>query len=192
MANNLAKRIEAFKRVHDADVACRMTDKEAFALAMASVAEQIDGAVLESGDGLPRLMQGEALFAVEDLAGGTLRAAVTFTAADRSGHGWGTDAALFSAVVAQFERALPGFWWSVGQCSVGAHASCAVDGNGCQAYLLDGVQAGEPLDAGFHCDTDGGSPAEALRDVMNQALAYLKDHAPDAGGHPKAQKESAR
>lgn len=87
--------------------------------------------------------------------------------------GWGTDAAAFAGVVAEFERALPGFWWSVGQCSVGAHASCAVDGKGCQADLLARVHAGDPLDTGFHCDTDGGSPAEALRNVMDQALAYL-------------------
>lgn len=88
--------------------------------------------------------------------------------------GWKTDAQEFAAAVAEFEKALPGFWWSVGQCSVGAHASCAVDGAGCQSELLDGVEAGEPLDEGFHCDTQGGSPAEALRNVMQQALAHLK------------------
>lgn len=88
--------------------------------------------------------------------------------------GWGTDTQDFAAAVREFETALPGFWWSVGQCSVGAHASCSVDGRGSQAGLLEGVEAGAPLDAGFHCDTQGGSPAEALRDVMQQALAHLK------------------
>jgi hypothetical protein len=87
--------------------------------------------------------------------------------------GWGTNTQDFADAVADFERELPGFWWSVGQCSVGAHASCAVDGNGIQSVLLNGVKAGEPLDAGFHCDTNGGSPAEALRDVMQQAVEYL-------------------
>jgi hypothetical protein len=87
--------------------------------------------------------------------------------------GWGTDAAAFAAVIAEFEEKLPGFWWSVGQCSVGAHASCAVDGKGSQAHLLDCVKAGEPFDEGFHCDTQGGSPAEALRNVMEQALEYI-------------------
>lgn len=87
--------------------------------------------------------------------------------------GWSTDTDDFARAVAEFEATLPGFWWSVGQCSVGAHASCAVDGNGVQSNLLDGVKAGEPFDAGFHCDTSGGSPAEALRDVMLQALRYI-------------------
>lgn len=87
--------------------------------------------------------------------------------------GWGTDAKALARAVAEFERALPGFWWSVGQCSVGAHASCAVDGNGCQKELLEGVKAGEPFDEGFHCDTTRGEPAEALRNVMDQALKFM-------------------
>lgn len=92
---------------------------------------------------------------------------------DSKRQGWGTDADEFAEAVAAFETALPGFWWSVGQCSVGAHASCAVDGRGCQSDLLAAVPAGHPFDAGFHCDTIGGSPAEALRDVMAQARAAL-------------------
>jgi hypothetical protein len=88
--------------------------------------------------------------------------------------GRNTDVQDFAKAVAEFELALPGFWWSVGQCSIGAHASCAVDGPGA---LLHHVTAGEPLDTGFHCDTKGGTPAEALRDVMRQALAYLHQHA---------------
>ena len=88
--------------------------------------------------------------------------------------GWNTDVQDFAAAVSEFEAALPGFWWSVGQCSVGAHASCSVDGKGSQAALLEGVMAATPLDAGFHCDTSGGSPAEALRDVMRQAVDFLK------------------
>jgi len=88
--------------------------------------------------------------------------------------GWNTNAGEFAQAVTEFETALPGFWWSVGQCSVGAHASCAVDGKGSQAGLLDGVQAGEPYDSGFHCDTIGGTPAEALRDVMRQAVEYMQ------------------
>ncbi len=91
---------------------------------------------------------------------------------------WGTDAADFAAAVAEFEAALPGFWWSVGQCSVGAHASCAVDGSGEQAHLLDSVKAGDPLDAGFEVDTVHGSPAEALRAVMQLALTDLARRTP--------------
>lgn len=84
-----------------------------------------------------------------------------------------TDADDFAAAVRDFEESLPGWWWLVGWCSVGAHASCAVDGNGASSHLLEGVKSGHPFDEGFHCDTQGGSPAEALRDVMRQALDFL-------------------
>ncbi|MFG1270793.1 hypothetical protein V5F40_22845 [Xanthobacter sp. DSM 14520] len=84
---------------------------------------------------------------------------------------WNTDTAELAAVVAEFEERLPGFWWSIGQCSVGAHASCAVDGQGQQRGLLDNIKAGDPLDAGFHVDTVKGTPSEALRQVMMMALA---------------------
>lgn len=40
---------------------------------------------------------------------------------------WNTDAQAFAGAIIEFESKLPGFWWSVGQCSLGAHASCAVD-----------------------------------------------------------------
>ncbi len=90
--------------------------------------------------------------------------------------GWNTNAQEFANAIVEFEAALPGFWWSVGQCSVGAHASCAPDGKGCQAELAESAKFGEPLDSGFHCDTDGGSPADALRDVMQQALEYLQNY----------------
>lgn len=86
---------------------------------------------------------------------------------------WNTDAKEFAEAVSEFELTLPGFWWSVGQCSVGAHASCAVDGAGAQADLLEGVEAGHPYDHGFHVDTDGGSPAEALRAVMLEAVDFI-------------------
>ena len=92
--------------------------------------------------------------------------------------GWGTDAADLAAAITEFEQHLPGFWWSLGMCSVGAHASCAVDGKGCQANLLTGVKVGHPFDSGFHCDTDGGTPAEALRDVMTQALVFIAENKP--------------
>jgi hypothetical protein len=88
---------------------------------------------------------------------------------------WNTDTDDFAKAIKEFESTLPGFWWGVGQCSVGAHASCAVDANGDQSDLLIGVKSREPLDSGFHCDTKGGSPAEALRDVMAQAVEYLRD-----------------
>lgn len=87
---------------------------------------------------------------------------------------WNTNTKDFAMAVDAFEKALPGFWWSVGQCSVGAHASCAVDGNGVQAWLLEHSTPRDPLDDGFHCDTVKGSPSDALLDVMAQALLFLK------------------
>jgi hypothetical protein len=87
---------------------------------------------------------------------------------------WNTDTLELAKVILKFEKELPGFWWSVGQCSVGAHASCAVDGSGTQTHLLDNIVAGHPYDSGFHCDTLRGSPAEALSNVMEQALEFMK------------------
>lgn len=93
---------------------------------------------------------------------------------------WKTDTQDFANAIAEFEAALPGFWWSVGQCSVGAHASCAVDGNGCQADLIASIRYDDPLDSGFHCDTDRGTPADALRNVMQQALKRLSESGTDS------------
>ncbi len=92
-----------------------------------------------------------------------------------------TNADKLALAIADFEAALPGFWWSIGQCSVGGHASCAVDGNGVQRYLLDGIEAGHPFDSGFHCDTVGGTPAEALENVMEQAMLALTELAQREG-----------
>jgi hypothetical protein len=90
--------------------------------------------------------------------------------------GCNTNTKDLAKAVAKIETALPGFWWLVGQCSAyGAHAACAVDGKGCQADLLKRVKAGDPLDRGFGCKTRGGSPSEALRDVMHQALKFLRN-----------------
>jgi hypothetical protein len=91
---------------------------------------------------------------------------------------WNTGAAKLAEVAAEFEAKLPGWWWSVGMCSVGAHASCAVDGNGAAKHLLDGIAAGHPFDAGFHEDTTLGKPHEALRSVMEQALEFLATSKP--------------
>lgn len=102
-----------------------------------------------------------------------MSSAAEFKTAPGFENGWQTNELDLAAAVKEFERALPGFWWSVGQCSVGAHASCAVDGKGAQAILLNGIVAGHPFDSGFHCDTARGTPAEALRNVMKQACDYL-------------------
>jgi hypothetical protein len=69
--------------------------------------------------------------------------------------GWNTDAADFAAAVKELEATLPGFWWLAGQGSPGAYASCGVD------------------EERFDCDTLGGSPAGALRHVMQQAQGLV-------------------
>lgn len=74
--------------------------------------------------------------------------------------------------IREFEGALPGWWWSIGSCSVTAHASCGPDRNGGDAHLIVGRNA---FDHGFHADLGEGTPADALRDVMKQAVSARSD-----------------
>ena len=70
--------------------------------------------------------------------------------------------------IMEFEKALPGWWYSLGICSVSRDASCGPDIAGPDAALL---KIGE-FDRGFHCD-DGdanSTMADALRNVMAQAI----------------------
>ena len=78
-----------------------------------------------------------------------------------------TDGASLVAAIAQFETRLPGWWWSVGACSVSRDASCGPDLTGPDKALL----MVRRFDEGFHADLRDGSLADALRDVMEQALA---------------------
>ena len=69
--------------------------------------------------------------------------------------------------IADFERALPGWWWSIGSCHVSRDASCGPDRVGPDAHLL----SDRLFDEGFHADLRGDATvADALRDVMRQAL----------------------
>lgn len=77
------------------------------------------------------------------------------------------DTCDLSAAIKEFEEALPGWWFSLGACSVSRHASCGPDMKGVDAGLLENKQ----FDEGFHCDDADGSLASSLRDVMRQALA---------------------
>ena len=52
------------------------------------------------------------------------------------------------AVIDAFEREVPGWWWSVGSCSVSRDASCGPDRNGPDADLLPLPE----FDEGFHHD----------------------------------------
>lgn len=71
-----------------------------------------------------------------------------------------------AAAIAEFEQKLPGWWWSVGSCSVSRDASCGPDRQGPDARLLDIKE----FDEGFHHDDREGTCADALRLVMNWAL----------------------
>lgn len=77
-----------------------------------------------------------------------------------------TDADLLAAI-ADFRRALPGWWFSLGDCSVSCDASCGPDSAGPDAGLL----ANRLFDEGFHADLrQPSSMADALQDVQMQAL----------------------
>lgn len=70
----------------------------------------------------------------------------------------------------EFRAALPGWWFTVGSCSVSRDASCGPDnGGGHSAEIM------ERFDDGFHCDdaTFGSTLADSLRNVAAQARAAL-------------------
>jgi hypothetical protein len=72
-----------------------------------------------------------------------------------------------SEAVDLFEKRLPGWWWSVGNCSVSADASCGPDRAGPDAGLLEH----RLFDGGFHCDArQPANVVDSLMDVMQQAL----------------------
>jgi hypothetical protein len=76
------------------------------------------------------------------------------------------DTGALAHAIAEFERRLPGWWWSVGSCSVSRDASCGPDRNGPDADLLKDRE----LDEGIHHDGDG-TVADSLRIVMERAIA---------------------
>jgi len=95
-------------------------------------------------------------------------------------------AKLVVAIV-RIEKELPGWWWSVGSCSVSAHASIGPDIKGRDAHLLEHKQ----FDEGFHADL--GQPAEtgeALEACIDTALAAkraVNDAAASTQGVPAEQ-----
>lgn len=78
-----------------------------------------------------------------------------------------TDVTDLAAAIAEFEAALPGWWWSLGMCSLTRDASCGPDRTGPDAGLL----ALRLFDDGFHHDDRDGDVAGSLRIVMAEALA---------------------
>lgn len=70
--------------------------------------------------------------------------------------------------IAKFEAELPGWWWSLGFCSVSADASCAPDIAGPDAALLKHKR----FDEGFHADLrQPATCVEALMNVLAQGKA---------------------
>lgn len=83
---------------------------------------------------------------------------------------WHTgDTEVLKETIKEFEEKLPGWWWTIGSCSVSGHASCGPDSSGPDADLLE---TGDLAFDGFHQDYIGpdDTAADALRDVMEQAI----------------------
>jgi hypothetical protein len=78
------------------------------------------------------------------------------------------------AAIREFKERLPGWWYSVCECQVSCDASCAPTVESEHIYLIQG--SGDPFDGGFHADLAQPSTlAQALRNVMDQALAEIED-----------------
>lgn len=72
-----------------------------------------------------------------------------------------------ASAITRIEKHLPGWWWSVGACSVSSHASIGPDRDGPDAHLLEIKQ----FDEGFHADLAQPSTCgQALEEVISQAL----------------------
>lgn len=77
-------------------------------------------------------------------------------------------AAELADAIREFERALPGWWYTVGTCSVSRDASCGPERTGPDAGLL----VSRVFDDGFHHDDrdPGSTMAGSLRLIMHAAL----------------------
>ena len=81
----------------------------------------------------------------------------------------GTDDDLIAAIN-EFYTALPGWWFTVGRCSVSCHASVGPDGNWVANPLLD------LFDDGFHSDLALPTTlAEVLRSATAEGVARLAE-----------------
>lgn len=83
---------------------------------------------------------------------------------------WPTDChAGLEAAIAEFKAALPGWWFSVGECQVSCDASCSPTRESPDIAL---IPRDSRFDAGFHADiAQPATLADALRDAMQQAVA---------------------
>lgn len=88
------------------------------------------------------------------------------------------DEISLAKAISVFRSVLPGWWFTVGECSVSADASCGPDRTGPDADLL----ANRLFDEGFHVDLpQPASMAEALTDVTAQAIEARHGEDSEAG-----------
>jgi hypothetical protein len=78
-----------------------------------------------------------------------------------------TDVEELASAISEFEALLPGWWFTIGTCSISSDASCGPDIAGPDSDLLKL----NLFDVGFHCDGAKGSMASSLKEVMKDALA---------------------
>lgn len=72
------------------------------------------------------------------------------------------------AAIASFKSALPGYWFTVGECQVSADASCGPTRESPDIAL---IQKDRRFDDGFHADLpQPATMADALADVQAQAI----------------------
>lgn len=70
--------------------------------------------------------------------------------------------------ISEFKRALPGYWFTVGECQVSADASCGPTRESQDIAL---IEQDDRFDGGFHADLpQPATMADALRTVMQEAL----------------------
>jgi len=80
------------------------------------------------------------------------------------------------AAIIEFKERLPGWWYSVCECQVSCDASCAPTSESEHVHLIQ--DSADPFDNGFHADLRQPSTlAEALRNVMHQALEEIEERA---------------
>jgi hypothetical protein len=84
-------------------------------------------------------------------------------------HDWQTYPAHgLEGAIAAFKEALPGYWFTVGECQVSADASCAPTAESPDIAL---IPLDRQFDDGFHVDLpQPATMADALRNVQTQAL----------------------
>lgn len=85
-----------------------------------------------------------------------------------------TPAISLDEAVSLFEKELPGWWWTMGNCNCSADASCAPTDEGIALLGTDIFTArdfDDRFDSGFHLDAPHPShPASSLLAIMQQAI----------------------